>query len=59
MRPDLPRAIAGALQWRSPATLTKVRDAVKSGAKASIVGRESCLFLKVALPDGTEETVML
>ena len=57
--PDVPKAIAAALQWRGTETLTKVRDAVKNGAKPRLVGRESCLFLQVALPDGREETVML
>lgn len=52
--PDLKGAIAGALQWRGEETLTKVRDAVKAGGRARMVGRESCLFLEV---DG--ETVML
>jgi hypothetical protein len=57
--PDVPKAIAAALQWRSPETLTKVRDAVKAGAKPKLVGKESCLFLQVETADGQTETVML
>lgn len=54
VKPDLRSAITGALQWRSPATLEKVKAAVEKGGKARMVGRESCLFLEVA-----GETVML
>lgn len=57
--PDVPKAIAAALQWRSAEQLIKVRDAVKSGAKPRLVGKESCLFLEVELPDGHCEVVML
>lgn len=48
VQPDLRSAIEGALKWRGEETLTKVRDAVKAGGKAKMVGRESCLFLEVA-----------
>ena len=48
VQPDIMSAIAGALQWRDPATLEKVRDAVKSGDKPRLRGKESCLFLTVA-----------
>jgi hypothetical protein len=57
--PDLRAALQGALRWRSPETLAKVKDAVEKGARPRMVGRESCLFLSVQLPDGTEESVML
>jgi hypothetical protein len=58
VRPDVGKAIAGALQWRSPETLVKVRDAVKAGSKARLVGKESCLFMQVEV-DGQPVTVML
>lgn len=49
VRPDVPKAIAAALQWRSPETLEKIRDHVKHGGqKAKLTGKESCLFLEVA-----------
>lgn len=47
VQPDIGKAIAGALQWRAPEALEKVRDAVKRGAKPRLSGRESCLFLEV------------
>lgn len=54
VQPQLVEAITNALMWRDPATLRRVEKAVKRGAPAKLVGRESCLFLEV---DG--ETVML
>lgn len=47
-RGDLVQAMAGALQWRSPEALTKVKGALEAGEKPRIKGRESCLFLEVA-----------
>lgn len=54
VQPDLRSAIAGALRWRSQEALEKIKTAVRSGAKARMVGKESCLFLEVA-----NERVML
>ena len=48
VQPDIMSAIAGALQWRDPATLENIREAVKSGEKPRLRGKESCLFLTVA-----------
>jgi len=59
VQPDLKQAIAAALQWRSPESLEKVRDAVATGGKARMVGRESCLFLEVETTDGGTTRVML
>jgi len=59
VRPDIGKAIAGALQWRSPEQLTTVRDAVRRGAKPRLVGKESCLFLVVPDGQGGESQVML
>jgi hypothetical protein len=59
VRPDIGAAIRGALQWRAPEALEKVRDAVKAGAKPRLRGRESCLFLCVPDGQGGEATVML
>lgn len=59
VKPDLKKAIAGALQWRGQETLEKVKAAVQKGGKARMVGRESCLFLHVPNGNGGEETVML
>lgn len=47
-RTELVAAIAGALQWRQPEALEKVKGALESGEKPRIRGRESCLFLEVA-----------
>jgi hypothetical protein len=58
IQPDLMEALAGALQWRDPETLTNIRDAVKAGAKPRVVGRQSCLFLTVS-HDGKDYCVML
>ncbi len=58
VRPDLKRAIAGALQWRSEESLGKIKSAVEAGGKARMVGRESCLFLEVDV-EGQPVRVML
>lgn len=58
VQPDLKRAIAGALQWRSPESLEKVKAAVETGGKARMVGRESCLFLEVDTPDGLTRVML-
>jgi hypothetical protein len=57
--PDIKEALIGALKWRGAEALTEVRDAVKSGAKPRVRGRESCLFLQVPRNDGTMVSVML
>jgi len=57
--PDIKEALIGALKWRGAEALTEVRDAVKSGAKPRVRGRESCLFLQVPRNDGTLVSVML
>lgn len=59
---DLRQALIGALQWRPPQALEKVRDAVRKGHKPRLRGRESCLFLCIPDPDddkGGEIQVML
>lgn len=53
-RMDLVDAIAGALQWRDESKLVKVKEALESGAKPRLRGRESCLFLVPTAADGTE-----
>jgi len=40
-------AIMGALQWRAPEDLAKVRANLAAGAKPKLTGRQSCLFLEV------------
>lgn len=46
--PDIPRAIAGALQWRSPVELESLKKEIEKGeSKPQLVGKESCLFLEV------------
>jgi len=47
VRPDIGKAIAGALRWRDPETLEKMRASLKEGKPAKVRGRESCLFLEV------------
>lgn len=59
VQPDIKAAIAGALQWRSPEMLGKIKDAVKAGAKPRLKGKESCMFLCVDDATGKEQTVML
>lgn len=46
IRGQIPRAIKRALMWRDEETLRAVRDKVKAGAKPTLRGRESCLFLE-------------
>lgn len=45
VQPDLRAALIGALQWRAPEDLEKIKATVKAGAKPRLQGRESCLFL--------------
>lgn len=64
VKPDLREAIVRALMWRDPDRLEEVKQAVeegkKSGRKARMVGRESCLFLEVPRGRGKKRaTVML
>lgn len=54
VQPDLRAALVGALQWRNPDTLERIKTAVEKGEKPRMRGRESCLFLEVA-----DEIVML
>lgn len=54
VQPDITKAIAGALRWRSKETLEKVRDVVEAGEKPRLTGKQSCLFLEVG-----GQTVML
>ncbi len=58
VKPDLKKALIGALQWRSPESLEKIKTAVSGGGKARMVGKESCLFLEVDL-EGHTERIML
>ena len=44
---QIPGAIQRALRWRDPEQLGKVKEALESGAKPKLVGRQSCLFLEV------------
>lgn len=46
-RADLVKAIAGALQWRPPTALERVKKSLDTGTMPRITGRESCLFLEV------------
>lgn len=46
IRDQIPKAIARALMWRDPETLEKVKEAVESGVKPKLRGRQSCLFLE-------------
>lgn len=48
VQPQLVDAITGALRWRAPETLQKVKTAVKAGASAKLTGKQSCLFLECA-----------
>ena len=54
VQPDLRAALVGALKWRNPEALQRMKVAVEDGGKPRLVGRESCLFLEVA-----DEVVML
>lgn len=55
VEPQLSTAIVNALKWRDPENLEELRDVLKTEQgkpaskrqKASLVGRQSCLFLKV------------
>ena len=47
-------SLVGALQWRSPEKLEQIEAALESGVKPSLVGKESCLFMRVG-----EHEVML
>jgi len=58
VKPDLRKAIEGALKWRAEENLVKIRDSVRKGGKARMVGKESCLFLEVQ-HENTVERIML
>lgn len=45
VRGDLVEALVGALMWRDPPTLKKIKEDLNTGAKPRLRGRESCLFL--------------
>ena len=47
IRDQIPRAIARALRWRDPQTLQQVKEALQSGQKPKLRGKESCLFLDI------------
>lgn len=47
IRDQIPKAVQRALRWRDPETLEKVKEQLKAGAKPTIRGRESCLFLEM------------
>ena len=52
MSEELVAAIAGALQWRHPAALERVKEGLAKGGRPRIKGRESCLFLEIeGVPD--------
>lgn len=61
VKPDIAKAIAGALQWRDPETLKDIKADLKAGAKPRLQGKESCLFLTTKKPGRgqKEHTVML
>jgi hypothetical protein len=50
VRPDLVKAISGALQWRDPESLEEIKSDLQAGAKPRLKGRESCLFLTTKKP---------
>lgn len=58
VKPDLRKAIEGALKWRTEENLLKIKDSLRKGGKARMVGKESCLFLEVEY-ETTVERVML
>ena len=53
---ELVKAMAGALQWRRPETLTQVKTALveQPTAKPELRGRQSCLFLHVISEAGAD-----
>ena len=59
IKPDITKAVAGALMWRDPETLKEIKADLDAGAKPKLRGRESCLFLVTMREDGTEHQVML
>jgi hypothetical protein len=58
VKPDLRKAIEGALKWRSEESLEKIKTTVQKGGKARMVGKESCLFLEVEHESGTERVML-
>lgn len=50
VRPDISKAIAGALMWRDPDTLKAIKSDIEAGARPRLQGRESCLFLTTKRP---------
>lgn len=46
IRDQIPKAVQRALMWRDQETLESVRDTLKAGAKPTLRGRQSCLFLE-------------
>ncbi len=55
VKPDWHSALVGALKWRAPEDLDNIKTAVKKGGRPRVVGRESCLFLEIHVPEGTPE----
>ena len=45
VRPDLQKALSGALMWRPKEDLEAIKEDLKAGAKPHVRGRQSCLFL--------------
>ena len=46
-RADWIASMVGALQWRDPEKLGQIDEALKSGHKPRVRGKESCLFMEV------------
>lgn len=61
VRPDLQKALVGALMWRPSEDLQAIKADLEAGAKPHIKGRQSCLFLttKRRGRNQKENTVML
>ncbi len=58
VKPDLRKAIEGALKWRTEGSLLKIKDSLGKGGKARMVGKESCLFLEVEHEDHVERVML-
>lgn len=59
IKPDITKAVAGALMWRDPESLKEIRADLKAGAKPRLQGKESCLFLTTKVRGKPEHRVML
>lgn len=58
VRDQIPEAIARALRWRDPKTLAEIKTVLKSGAKPKLVGRQSCLFLRIGRGKKAREVML-